>query len=117
MTKLFDASYMPELENTLSPYAFPAAATDSLLITALPNNRAMYLCGWDMLLQEGKVVAERLKRVGMRAHVVIIMERRHAFDKSLCPFGVDPEVMTHNTAACKVLRDAFRLSDNTHTQR
>lgn len=115
LTNLFDESYMPELDNKSSPYASPAAATDEELVSALPYDIAMYLCEWDMLLQEGEVFAERLKKLGKRVHVVIIKERRHGFDKSPYPFSVDPEVMIHYREACELLRDTFGVSYNTLT--
>ena len=107
LTNLFDESYMPELDSKLSPYASPAAASDEELISALPENIALYLCEWDMLLQEGEIFAKRLKELGKSVHCVTIEERRHAFDKSPYPFSVDPEVKMHYTEACGLLKDAF----------
>ena len=107
LTNLFDESYMPDLDHKMSPYASPAAATDEDLITALPENIAMYLCEWDMLLQEGQVFSERLKNLGKKVHCVIIEEKRHGFDKSPYPFSVDPKVTLHYTEACELLKDAF----------
>jgi len=115
LTNLFDESYMPQLENEDSPYASPAAASDEELVTALPDNIAMYLCEWDMLLQEGEVFAERLKKLGKKVHVVIIKAKRHGFDKTPYPFSVDPEVMIHFREACGIIRHAFGLSYNTIT--
>jgi acetyl esterase/lipase len=107
LTNLFDESYMPELDSKLSPYASPAAASDEELITALPEDIALYLCEWDMLLQEGELFAQRLKELGKKVHCVTIKERRHAFDKSPYPFSVDPEVKLHYAEACGLLKDAF----------
>ncbi|KAF6225477.1 hypothetical protein HO133_009477 [Letharia lupina] len=107
LTSLFDESYLPELENRMSPYASPAAATDADLTAAIPEGVAMYLCEWDMLLQEGEVFAERLKGLGKRVHLVIIKEKRHGFDKSPYPFSVDPEATLHYTEACTILKDAL----------
>ena len=107
LTNLFDESYLPDLDNKRSPYASPAAASDEELVAALPDNIAMYLCEWDMLLQEGEVFAERLKGLGKRVHCVVIEEKRHGFDKSPYPFSVDPKVGLHYTEACAVLKDAF----------
>ena len=107
LTNLFDESYMPELDSKMSPFASPAAASDEELVTALPNNVAMYLCEWDMLLQEGELFAKRLKELGKRVHCVMIKEKRHAFDKSPYPFSVDPEVKLHYAEACGLLKDAF----------
>lgn len=107
LTSLFDESYLPEIENRMSPYASPAAATDADLAAAVPEQIAMYLCEWDMLLQEGKVFADRLKGVGKKVHLVIIKEKRHGFDKSPYPFSVDPEATLHYTEACTILKDAL----------
>lgn len=110
LTSLFDESYMAEQGDRSSPYASPAAASDEDLVAALPNNIAMYLCEWDMLLQEGESFARRLKSLGKSVHVVLIKEKRHGFDKMPNPFSIDPEVMTHYTEACQILRDAFGMS-------
>lgn len=107
LTNLFDESYMPELNSKMSPFVSPAAASDEELVTALPNNIAMYLCEWDMLLQEGELFAKRLKELGKRVHCVMIKEKRHAFDKSPYPFSVDPDVKLHYAEACGLLKDAF----------
>ena len=107
LTSLFDESYLPELENRMSPYASPSAALDADLTAAVPENVALYLCEWDMLLQEGRVFADRLKGLGKRVHVVVIKEKRHGFDKSPYPFSVDPEATLHYTEACALLKDAL----------
>jgi len=106
LTNLFDESYMPDLADKLSPYASPAAASDEILITALPENITLYLCEWDMLLQ-GEVFAKRLKALGKKVHYVVIKEKRHAFDKPPNPFSVDPKITLHYPEACGMLRDAF----------
>ena len=107
LTNLFDESYMPDLQSKLSPYASPAAASDDALVTALPENIVMYLCEWDMLLQEGEVFAKRLEKLGKKVHYVIIKGKRHAFDKAPNPFSVDPEAALHYAEACGMLRGAF----------
>ena len=107
LTNLFDESYLPDLQSKLSPYASPAAASDEALVAALPENVVMYLCEWDMLLQEGEVFAKRLMALGKKVHYVIIKEKRHAFDKAPNPFSVDPEATLHYTEACGLLRDVF----------
>ena len=107
LTNLFDESYMPDIQHKLSPYASPAAASDDSLKAALPDNIAMYLCEWDMLVQEGEVFAKRLKTLGKNVHYVIIKEKRHGFDKSPNPFSFDPEATLHYNEACGMLREAF----------
>ena len=103
LTSLFDASYFPLPSNTTSPYASPAAATDEALTAALPDHVALYLCEWDMLLREGQEFGERLKGLGKRVRCQVIKERRHGFDKSPWPFGLDWKVMACYTQACRWL--------------
>lgn len=110
LTDLFDASYLPSRASVMSPYASPAAATDEALTTALPDNVALFLCEWDMLLQEGKDFGERLEGLGKRVRCEIISERRHAFDKSPWPFGLDWKVDVYYKQACGWLREAFEES-------
>ena len=100
LTNLFDAAYIPDPTCAASPYLSPAAATDEALITALPNNIALYLCEWDMLLQEGRDFAERLERLGKRVRCVVVEERGHAFDKNPWPFGLDSKVGMLYEQAC-----------------
>ena len=107
LTSLFDASYFPSPGDLTSPYASPAAATDEALISALPDNIALYLCEWDMLLREGKDFGARLE--GLRKHVrcEVIGKRRHAFDKSPWPFGLDWKVEVYYRQACGWLCEVF----------
>ena len=107
LTNLFDASYFPSQESVASPYASPAAATDEALMTALPDHIALYLCEWDMLLQEGKDFGERLEALGKRVRCEVIEERRHAFDKSPWPFSLDWKVEVCYTQACGWLSEVF----------
>lgn len=107
LTNLFDKSYFAGLDNNRSPYASPSAATDEALVTALPENVAIYLCEWDMLLQEGEQFAQRLEGLGKRIQCTVIKESRHAFDKSPYPFSVDPKLTLHYRQACGILSDAF----------
>ena len=107
LTNLFDASYLPSQASWTSPYASPAAATSEALRTALPDNIALYLCEWDMLLQEGKDFGERLKALGKRVRCEVIMERRHAFDKSPWPFELDWKVEVCYRQACGWLCEVY----------
>ena len=45
----------------------------------------MYLCEWNMLLQEGQDFYGRLKALGKGVRCTIIEEKRHAFDKARIP--------------------------------
>ena len=110
LTNLFDESYMPDIDAKLSPYASPAAASDESLTAALPDNITIYLCEWDMLMQEGEVFAKRLTALGKKVRYVILKEKRHAFDKAPNPFRVDPEATLHYKQACGMLREAFGQS-------
>ena len=101
LTNLFDASYLPNPSKSVaSPYVSPAAASDEALITALPMDIALYMCEWDMLLQEGMEFGERLERLGKRVRCVVVGERGHAFDKKPWPFGLDRKVGVYYGQAC-----------------
>lgn len=110
LTNLFDASYFASQESVTSPYASPVAATDEALITALPDNILLYLCQWDMLLQEGKDFRERLEGLGKRVQCEIIEKRRHGFDKSPWPFGLDLKVEMYYMQASGWLREVLEES-------
>ncbi|MCJ1476103.1 hypothetical protein MMC13_004768 [Lambiella insularis] len=100
LTDLLNASYFPDPKRAAAPYASPAATTDEALVAALPDHIALYLCEWDMLLQEGKDFGERLGRLGKRVRWEIIEERKHAFDKSMWPFALDAKVDVCHKQAC-----------------
>ena len=107
LTDLFDASYFPAHASVTSPYASPAAATDEALTTALPETIALYVCEWDMLLQEGKDFGERLEKLGKRVRCEVVRERKHGFDKSPWPFGLDWKVGLCYMQACGWLCEVF----------
>ncbi|KAL8996272.1 MAG: hypothetical protein Q9169_004157 [Polycauliona sp. 2 TL-2023] len=112
LTSLFDASYFPNAASVESPYASPAAASDEELKMALPADIALFLCEWDMLLQEGKDFAERLIRLGKRVRCEIITEREHAFDKKPWPFTLDWKADKYYKQAWEWLREVHRASAN-----
>ena len=101
LTSLFDASYFLNKVDAASPYASPNAASDEILQAALPDDIAMYLCEWDMLVKEGREFEEKLGGLGKRVRCELIKERKHAFDKSPWPFGVDGVVGVWYTKACQ----------------
>ena len=103
LTDLFDASYLPDPACVTSPYVSPAAASDEALMTALPDNIALYMCEWDMLLREGKEFGERLQRLGKLVRCVVVEERGHAFDKKPWPFRLDWKVVASYGQACRWL--------------
>lgn len=107
LTALFDASYFPSRASVASPYASPAAATDEALRAALPDRIALYVCEWDMLLREGKDFGKRLEGLGKRVRCEVVEGRRHAFDKSPWPFGLDGMVGVWYGRACGWLGEGF----------
>ena len=111
LTDLFDEAYLPEVEMKSSPYASPAVASDEMLRTALPDNIAIFLCEWDMLIKEGNDLCEKLTGLGKNVQCTLIREKRHAFDKSPYPFSVDPKVTLHYREACSIARKAFGMTE------
>ncbi|KAG8525677.1 uncharacterized protein KY384_000437 [Bacidia gigantensis] len=108
LTGLFDQSYFHDEQSKASPLASPSVASDEALQTALPNDIALFLCEWDMLMKEGLAFSARLKKLGKNVHEVLIERKPHAFDKCPNPFHVDPKVALHYGQACELLRDAFK---------
>ena len=107
LTNLLDESYFPDPSYKTSIYASPAAASDEMLLQALPDNVAIFVCEWDMLLQEGKDFAERLEGLGKQVSCTVIKGRRHGFDKTPNPFKLDPTIDLHYRQGCDTLREAF----------
>lgn len=107
LTNLFDESYFPDSSCKTSIYASPAAASDEILLHALPDTVAIFVCEWDMLLQEGKDFAERLEGLGKQVTYTVIKGRRHGFDKTPNPFKLDPMISLHYRQGCDTLREAF----------
>ena len=105
LTKLFDASYMPEESVDKSdPYLSPAAASDELL-KALPQNILIYTCEWDMLMCEGRNFAQRLERnVKKKVKFHMIEGVKHAWDKTPNPFSVHPTVGKFYMEACTEIK-------------
>ena len=107
LTNLFDESYFPDPSYKTSIYASPAAASDEMLLQALPDTVAIFVCEWDMFLQEGKDFAERLKGLGKQVSCTVIKGRRHGFDKTPNPFKLDSTIGLHYRQGCDTLREAF----------
>ena len=103
-TDLFDESYLPKPEDKESPFVSPATAPDDMLIEALPNTIAFYLCEWDMLLDEGRKFAERLEKLGKTVNLTVIKEVQHAFDK-MPSISVNPRVKLHYLEACVIINE------------
>ena len=110
LTDLFDESYLPSSEDKDSPFVSPATAPDEMLKKGLPNNITIYLCEWDMLLDEGRTFAERLKKLGKSVNCTIIEEVKHAFDK-MPSLKLDPKVRLHYLEACSILNSVLSQSD------
>ena len=107
LTNLFDESYFPDASCKTSIYASPAAASDEMLLQALPDTVGMFLCEWDMLLQEGKDFAEKLEGLGKQVSCTVVKGRRHGFDKTPNPFKLDPTIGLYYKQGCDILREAF----------
>lgn len=108
LTNLFDAAYFPNPESVKSPLASPAAATDEALKAALPDDIAMFLCEYDMLLQEGHEFAKRLKGLGKRVTCEVVGKRVHGFDKQPSLWGLDLKVTVFYTRACEWLGEIYK---------
>ena len=107
LTNLLDGSYFPDPRHKASIFASPAAASDEMLLQALPDTLGIFLCEWDMLLQEGKDFAEKLEGLGKQVSCTVIKGRRHGFDKTPNPFKLDPTIGLHYRQGCDILREAF----------
>ena len=106
-TDLFDEAYLPENTDLSSPFISPAVAPDDLLVKGLPDEIAMYLCEWDMLLEEGENFAKRLVKLGKKVKCITIAEAVHGFDRAPNPIRVNPMVKLKYLDACSVIRDSF----------
>ena len=98
-TNLFDAAYLSNEEDRLSPFVSPSLASNEMLAEALPDSIALYLCEWDMLLLEGKEFAERLRHLEKRVDCTIITGEKHAFDK-MPALALNPKINLYYGEAC-----------------
>ncbi|KAG8942179.1 hypothetical protein FRC00_011977, partial [Tulasnella sp. 408] len=105
---LFDASYLhPQKEVKLdSPYLSPAVASDEVL-QLLPEEILMYTCEWDELVEEGKRLKDRVKKLGKKIKYKMIEGVPHGWDKNPNPFKVDPIAQEVYAEACKEIRRVF----------
>ena len=111
LTNLFDTSYIhPKSDIDLSdPYLSPAAADDSVLREAYPDEIILYTCEYDMLSAEGVAFGERLSSpgVGKTIRGGLIKGVVHAFDKKPNPISF-PKSADHCYAeACSELKRIF----------
>ena len=103
LTNLFDAAYLLNEDDRLSPFVSPSLASDEMLAESLPNSIALYLCEWDMLLLEGKEFAERLQLLEKRVDCTVIAEEKHAFDK-MPALALNPKINLYYGKACVIIK-------------
>ncbi|OTB19751.1 hypothetical protein K445DRAFT_72473 [Daldinia sp. EC12] len=88
LTNLFDASYLfpPELDLS-HPCLSPSKASDEMLSEGLPDNILFYTCEWDMLLNEGRELAQRLQKppISKNVYYTMIPGVAHGWDKGPNP--------------------------------
>ncbi|RJE19660.1 Carboxylesterase family [Aspergillus sclerotialis] len=106
-TTLFDESYLPDLEERKSPYASPARAPDEYLASSLPQDIFLYICEWDMLMNEGQQFVRRLQGLGKRVRAMMIEKAKHAWDKSPNPFRDQDQVNVLYRDACADMKAIF----------
>ncbi|EYE93653.1 alpha/beta hydrolase [Aspergillus ruber CBS 135680] len=106
-TNLFDEAYLPDFEERKSPYASPIRAPDAILADALPHDIYLYICEWDMLLNEGQLFVRRLQDLGKRVRAMMIEKAIHAWDKSPNPFRDQDKVDILYSDACADMKTIF----------
>ncbi|KAE8152458.1 Alpha/Beta hydrolase protein [Aspergillus avenaceus] len=108
-TDLFDESYLPNPADRLSPYASPARATDALLADALPHDIFLYVCEWDMLLNEGQQFVRRLQDIDKHVRAMMIEKATHAWDKSPNPWRDHDQIHVLYRDACADMKAIFNV--------
>ncbi|OJJ47941.1 hypothetical protein ASPZODRAFT_63505 [Penicilliopsis zonata CBS 506.65] len=107
LTTLFDDSYLPDHQDRTSPFASPALAQDDMLADSLPPEVFLYVCEWDMLLNEGQQFVRRLQRLGKKVRAMMIEKAPHAWDKSPNPFRDQDRVNVLYRDACADMKVIF----------
>ncbi|PGH28847.1 hypothetical protein GX50_08411 [[Emmonsia] crescens] len=107
LTTLFDESYVPSLTDRTSPFASPIHASDDMLHEALPADIFLYMCEWDMLLEEGQEFAQRLEGMGKKVRSMMVAGQRHGWDKSVNPLRDQESVDVLYKQACHEMRVIF----------
>jgi acetyl esterase/lipase len=109
LTNLFDESYIHCDIDLTDPYLSPAAASDSLLAAAYPQDIVLYTCEYDMLNAEGVAFGKRLSgsSVGKTVHGGLVKEVPHAFDKKPNPIKFPQSADRCYSEACAELRRVF----------
>ncbi len=109
-TDLFDAAYLfpPELD-LRDPVLSPACASDARLARDLPPHVLVFTCEWDMLLQEGELLAQRLARppIAKEVHYTMVPGVPHAWDKSPSPLRPAEGAEALYRGCCERLRAIF----------
>lgn len=106
-TNLFDAAYLPNLNDRTSVFASPVRASDAILSEALPNDVWLYICEWDMLMKEGQTFVRRLEALGKRPRAMMIEKAVHGWDKSSNPFRDQNGVDIYYHDACADMQAVF----------
>lgn len=110
-TDLFDYSYLPPPDvhgYHCSPYASPALAPDYMLQEGIPTNVQLWLCEYDMLLAEGELFAERLRRLNKNVTETLIPQVPHGFDQSANPLRDQDKIDDLYRKACAGIRDVLQ---------
>ncbi|KAJ5925582.1 hypothetical protein N7454_008221 [Penicillium verhagenii] len=106
-TNLFDAAYIPDLDDRASPYASPVRASDSMLSEGIPHDVFLFICEWDMLMKEGQTFVRRLEGLGKRVRAMMIEKAQHGWDKSPNPFRDQAGVDVLYRDACASMKAIF----------
>lgn len=109
-TDLFDEAYLPDRATRQSPYASPVRAHDDVLADALPHDIFLYICEWDMLLNEGQHFVRRLQNIKKHVRAMMIEKEPHAWDKSPNPFRDQKKVNILYRDACADMKAIFEKS-------
>ncbi|KAK2773715.1 hypothetical protein FQN53_003985 [Emmonsiellopsis sp. PD_33] len=111
LTELFDESYVPHRPDRHSPFASPIRAEPELLRDALPADVWLYVCEWDMLLEEGQEFAKLLEGIGKNVRSMMVEQQKHAWDKSPNPFRDQGMVDVLYLAAVEEMRGVFERAE------
>ncbi|KAJ5167735.1 uncharacterized protein N7482_003329 [Penicillium canariense] len=106
-TSLFDEAYLPDLEDRYSAFASPVRASDRILNEALPHDVFLFICEWDMLMNEGQTFVRRLEGLGKRVRAMMVEKARHAWDKSANPFRDQGHIDILYRDACADMKAIF----------
>ena len=134
LTSLFDKAYLPRPADSESPYSSPLRAEKAALRDALPADIFIYMCEWDMLVDEGKEFVQRLEacdddddvggaigpgaqaedemgvRKKKRVRSTLIEQSVHAWDKSANPFRDQGRIDVLYMAASEQLKRIFETA-------